>query len=164
MTGAALLLAGLWVGAGLHVTLSGSLPSGIYRETGEAPRRGSILLLCPPEGRASRLALRRGYFSEGHCRAGSKPVGKPAVALPGDTVALTEKGIFVNGKRLAQSRPFPTDSEGHRVAPMYGRWVLSENTYYLFSDYLPRYSYDSRYFGPVRGEPQVIRPLWTISK
>lgn len=159
---AALLVALFWNWAGLRVTVSGSLPSGIYIETPEAPSRGSIVLLCPPDGRATRLALRRGYFSEGHCPTGSKPLGKPVAGLPGDTVTLTTEGIFVNGERVKRSRPYGTDSRGRHVPVALGRWVLPKKTYYLFSDYRPRHSYDSRYVGPVRGDAQVVRPVWTF--
>ena len=159
------LLVGGWMAAGLHVTLTGSLPSGIYRETGRQPQRGSIVIVCPPKGKASRVALKRGYLSEGSCAAtGTKPLGKPAVAVPGDTVALTKKGIFVNGERLAESRPWPTDSDGRRVPINVGRWVLGKNTYYLFSDFRPRHSYDSRYFGPVQGNAHVVRPFLTVAE
>ena len=159
---AVLVFAAGWAVLGLRVTFSGSLPMGLYRETSQRPQRGSILVLCPPPNPSTKRGLARGYLSEGACpRAGAKPLGKPVVGLPGDTVRLTKTGIWINGRGIYGSAPPLHDSNGRRLRPRWGRWVLPERTYYLYSSFTPKRSFDSRYLGPVSGNPTVLVPLLT---
>lgn len=156
-------LAGVAAMAGVRVNTTASFPLGLYRETGEKPAVGALVLSCPPPGEDSALALGRGYIGPGFCPGGYGYVIKKLVAGPGDRVTVTDSGVTVNGEPLPNSAPFAADPSG-RPLPRYrtaGRTLLTGEVL-LLSDYHPR-SFDGRYFGPVgsSGIRAVIRPLWT---
>lgn len=90
-------------------------------------------------------------------------MGKPVLAMAGDTVDLDPRVITVNGRPIPDSETFMSDSRG-RPLPHYpwGKYILKDGELWLFSPYQPR-SFDSRYFGPV-WESQVVavaQPLAT---
>lgn len=153
------LLAGI---AGVRWTYTGSIPPGLYHFTSGVPARGSIVAVCLQQP-VAELALRRGYVRRGCCPTGVEELGKPVLAVAGDTVELNPEVIAVNGRRIPQSGTFAHDSRG-RPLPHYpwGKYILEDGELWLFSPYQLR-SFDSRYFGPVR-ESQVVaivRPLAT---
>jgi conjugative transfer signal peptidase TraF len=163
--GAVVVLAGLvGLGAlfGLRPNLTGSLPRGVYRTVGEAPRRGSIVVVCVPL-RAAELARERGYLGPGSCPGGVRGLGKIVLATGGDIVALRPGGISVNGRPIATSRTLARDSR-RRVLSHYpwGDYVLEPRELWLFSPYRPN-SFDSRYFGPVDASQvvSVLQSVWT---
>src|SRR6266851_977069 len=90
------LLAAGWI-AGLRLNLTGSLPVGLYLAVGAASARGALVLVClPPQ--VAAFARARGYVPRGGaCPGGVVPIGKPIVAMPGDTVTVTPTGMLVNG-------------------------------------------------------------------
>ena len=163
--GAAVVLAALVsLGAllGLRLNLTESLPRGVYRTVGEAPRRGSIVVVCPPLD-AAELARERGYLGPGSCPGGVRGLGKIVLAIGGDVVAHRKEGIAVNWKPIVNSGTLARDSR-RRVLPHHpwGDYVLKAHELWLFSPYRPN-SYDSRYFGPVDASDvvSVLRPVWT---
>src|SRR5258708_39776671 len=75
--------------AGLRLNLTGSLPVGLYVAARAAPVRGALVLVCLPSEVAA-FARARGYVPRGGaCPGGIVPIGKPIVAMPGDTVTVT---------------------------------------------------------------------------
>lgn len=148
--------------AGVRWNISGSLPRGLYRVTEGQAHRGAIVTVCL-RPRWAALGRERGYVGRGTCPGRTRPLGKPVVAVAGDTVELTRAAITVNGRPLPNSATYPTDRRG-RPLPHHpwGRYILQAGELWLFSHYHPR-SFDSRYFGPVH-DSEVIgiaRPLWT---
>lgn len=111
---------------------SASEPVGWYRLTDVPPSRNGLVLLRSPL--------------------------KKLVALPGDIVTWSAKGVSVNGRLLPNSA-VPADSP---YPPYhYGTQKLQEGQYLVMGrDPL---SWDSRYYGAV---PQVliahsVQPLWS---
>lgn len=107
---------------GFRFNLTSSLPVGLYRVTNDLPalERGTIVLYCLPKSVAA-FAHDRGYVpSGGRCAAGLMPVGKVVVAIPGDTVGITTRGITVNGKVQLHSRPLIRDRKGKRLPQLVG--------------------------------------------
>ena len=160
--GTVALFGGTWL-VGLRLNLTGSMPVGIYTTTRDAPARGSIVLACLPSDVAAFAKL-RGYVPHGgSCPSGVLPVGKPVLALPGDTVVVTATGLLVNGVRVPNSEPLSRDSKGRPLPrPQPGQYVVDADELWLMSAY-SRFSFDSRYFGPVNAA-QVhahVRVLWT---
>jgi conjugative transfer signal peptidase TraF len=155
-------LVGLGALLGLRLNLTESLPRGVYRTVREAPRRGSIVVVCVPL-EAAELALERGYLGPGSCPGGVRGLGKIVLATHGDTVAHRKGGISINQGPIANSRTLARDSH-QRAMPHHpwGDYVLEARELWLFSPYRPN-SYDSRYFGPVRASDivTVLTPLWT---
>ena len=111
--------------AGLRLNLTASLPIGLYRIARGAPERGTIVLVCLPLG-VAEFAKARGYLAPlGLCPGGVPPVGKPIVAIPGDTVRVTAIGLFVSGAPVANSRALPVDRKGRRLPHLtLGQYVV----------------------------------------
>ena len=162
LCGTLALFGGGWL-AGLRLNLTGSMPVGIYTTARDAPTRGSIVLACLPSDVAAFAKL-RGYVPHGgSCPSGVLPVGKPVLALPGDTVVVTASGLLVNGVPVPNSEPLSLDSQGRSLPrPQPGQYVVDADELWLVSAYSP-FSFDSRYFGPVNAD-QVrahVHVLWT---
>jgi len=157
----ALLAAGWFVG--LRLNLTGSLPVGLYLESRATPVRGAIVLAClPPE--VAAFARERAYVPRGGtCPGGVLRVGKPILAIAGDTVSVTPTGLLVNGAPVPNSQPLAADRRG-RLLPRLavGRYVVGPGELWVLSSY-SRLSFDSRYFGAIQAS-QVrarLRRLWT---
>ena len=134
--------------SGIRFNWTASAPLGFYRVGPPRLARGELALVCLPAP-VEDLGLVRGYLPKGDCPGGSSPVLKQIVALPGDTVELTEAFLAVNGRVLVQAPLRQSDSLGRALehAPLGTRglapgqaWVLGVN---------PARSWDSRYFGPI---------------
>jgi conjugative transfer signal peptidase TraF len=155
----------VWSGSDLRVNLSGSVPLGIYRVVAEVPHRGSTVLLCLPEP-VALLAKNRGYLRlSGNCPGQVGPVGKPVLALPGDTIVVVrDLGLFVDGMLIPNSRPLVQDEAGRPLPRLReGAYPVSAGEMWVASKYSSR-SFDSRYFGAVAASSvqSVIRPIWTF--
>jgi conjugative transfer signal peptidase TraF len=132
---------------------SPSLPTGPYLRTFEAVETGRIVAFKIPD-EARRYQAERGH---------DVPKGflfmKPVAAGPGDQVCNALAGLFINGKRIADTASH--DREG-RPLPVWGHCRrLERDEYFMISTHIP-HSFDSRYFGPVEGEDiaAVYRPLF----
>ncbi len=151
--------------AGFRLNLTGSMPLGLYRAVPGPLVRGSLVLLCLPPHVAA-FARARGYVPRGGmCPGGILPVGKPVLALPGDTVTVTATGLRVNGVPVPNSMGLATDHRGRplpRLPP--GSQVVRPGTLWVVSGYA-RMSFDSRYFGPVAvaAVRSYLRPVWTAA-
>lgn len=148
---------------GLRLNLTGSMPVGIYVVARDAPTRGSIVLACLSPDVAT-MARDRGYLSRGgSCPGNVAPVGKPVLALSGDTIVATPTGLLLNGVAVMNSAPLPSDRNGRPLPRLpAGKYPVGPDELWLVSDY-SQFSFDSRYFGAVKAG-QVrghVRALWT---
>ncbi len=149
------LLGGL---AGYRINLTPSMPLGFWKES-TAIKRGSYVAACMPvDTEAARLALQREYVPAGWCSGGFAPLLKQIVALPGDTVTLTNEAVLINEACLPNSRTLSSDSSG-RPLPSFprGTYRVPQGEYWLFAVDLQQ-SFDSRYFGPVP-ESSIVSSL-----
>ena len=149
--------------AGLRLNLTGSLPVGLYLVSVAAPIRGGIVLTClSPE--VAAFATERGYVRRGgRCPGRVLPVGKPIVAVAGDTVTVTPTGLLVNGRPVPNSQPLAADRQGRPLPRLAAGWyVVRPGALWVVSSY-SRFSFDSRYFGAVetRQVRASVRRLWT---
>jgi conjugative transfer signal peptidase TraF len=146
---AAVLAAAALRGGGLRVNPSASLPRGLYRlaPAGGPPRRGDLVLACPPAGLAA-LARRRGYLPAGRCPGRVQPLGKLVLAAAGDVLEVSAGGLRLNGLALPATAPLAADARS-RPLPRWasGRYRVRPREVWLVASH-PR-SLDSRYFGPV---------------
>jgi conjugative transfer signal peptidase TraF len=132
---------------------SNSLPPGLYRIVPAG--KGSDLLICPT-GVAEKVSIEREYRIKSFgCGDGYAPLLKPIAARAGDTVTLSQAGVAVNGKLLQNSKQYPKDGIG-RPMPMvpFGTYAILPGTVWVISSY-NRFSFDSRYFGPVNLDEKV---------
>jgi len=132
---------------------SNSLPPGLYRIVPAG--KGSDLLVCPA-GVAEKVSIEREYRVKSFgCGDGYAPLLKPIAARAGDTVTLSQAGVTVNGKLLQNSKQYPKDGIG-RSMPLvpFGTYAVLPGTVWVISSY-NRFSFDSRYFGPVNLDEKV---------
>jgi conjugative transfer signal peptidase TraF len=132
---------------------SNSLPPGLYRIVPAG--KGSDLLICPT-GVAEKVSIEREYRVKSFgCGDGYAPLLKPIAARAGDTVTLSEAGVAVSGKLLQNSKQYPKDGIG-RPMPLvpFGTYAVLPGTVWVISSY-NRFSFDSRYFGPVNLDEKV---------
>jgi conjugative transfer signal peptidase TraF len=156
---AAVLALGAIFGVRLNL-MSSSLPPGLYRI---APRgKGSDLLICPT-GIAESISIGREYRQKSAgCGDGYAPLLKPISAQYGDTVTVSNAGISINGRLLPNSKQYTRDALGRPlpVVPT-GTYPVLPGTVWVISSY-NRFSFDSRYFGPIRLDEKVryANPFW----
>jgi len=140
--------------AGIRLNIaSNSLPPGLYLIVPAG--KGSDLLICPT-GIAEKVSIKREYRVKSFgCGDGYAPLLKPIAARAGDTVTLSEAGVAVNGKLLPNSKQYPKDGIG-RPMPLvpFGTYAVLPGTVWVISSY-NRFSFDSRYFGPVNLDEKV---------
>lgn len=159
-----LLAAPLWL-AGYRFNETESLPPGIWRITGSpaTAERGQIVSFCPPDVPELQEARDRGYLREGPCSGDLEPLFKPVVAVAGDVVSVSSRGIEVNGELVRNSRALDEDGAGRPMPRIEPRtYHVAAGEVWVVSSYTP-YSFDSRYFGPI-AEASIAgeaRPVWT---
>jgi conjugative transfer signal peptidase TraF len=156
---AAVLALGAIAGVRINIA-SNSLPPGFYRIV--PPGRGSDLLICPT-GVAESVSIDRGYRPKGAgCGDGYAPLLKPISARYGDIVTVSNAGIAINGRLLSNSKQYVKDALGRRLPQVpAGTYPVLPGTAWVISSY-NRFSFDSRYFGPIRIDERVryANPLW----
>jgi len=108
------------------------------------------------------FAKERGYVPHGdECPGGMVPIGKPVLAVGGDTVTVTPSGLFVNSAPVPNSRPLAADRKGRPLPRLVvGRYVVGPCELWVLSSY-SRLSFDSRYFGAIHVS-QVHARLWRL--
>ena len=156
---ATVFVLGAIVGLRLNIA-SNSLPPGLYRI---APRgKGSDLLICPT-GIAESISISRGYRPKGAgCGDGYAPLLKPISARSGDIVTVSNAGVSINGRQLPNSKQYARDALGRPLPQVpTGPYPVLPGTVWLISSY-NRFSFDSRYFGPIPLDEKVryANPFW----
>jgi conjugative transfer signal peptidase TraF len=148
---------------GIRINVTSSLAHGFYIVS-ESPA-ANLVEFCP-EGEAARISLERGYRTPGgNCPDGGSPLLKPIAAVYGDRVEVTNNGIQVNGKLIANSAAHFRDHRGRVLKPWpNGHYIVSAGALWVVSDF-NGWSFDSRYFGPIPCSlvRHRLRPLWTLA-
>jgi conjugative transfer signal peptidase TraF len=142
------LIAGV---AGYRINATNSLPPGIWHvdELTVPVRRGDVVSACLPETELLAQAKARDYVSAGLCPGWTEPLFKPVAAIAGDVVTIDGNGIRVNDRLVPNSIAQQIDGRGARLdAVEPGIYVVAPEQAWLVSSY-NRWSFDSRYFGPV---------------
>lgn len=142
----------------LWINVSSSIPYGVYKRVDKYPQKDDYILFCL-EDELAKLSVERRYTTTGNCSFQSAPIGKRVVAAQGDLVKISKKGIEVNGKLLSKTRPSTYDLL-ERKMPEYSIHRYLDNAEFVVAS-TKENSYDSRYFGIVRGE-QVKGVIETI--
>jgi conjugative transfer signal peptidase TraF len=147
--------------AGVRWNPTASVRTGLYVITNDA--NAPLVAFCPT-GEAATEAIARGYRPRGlQCPDKYAALLKPVAARAGDTVEVSQNGISVNGKLLPNTASFKTDV---KKRPMHiwpnGTYIVQPGTVWVLSTY-NRYSYDSRYYGPIQLSTVIThaKPFWT---
>ncbi|EHH1077077.1 conjugative transfer signal peptidase TraF [Vibrio parahaemolyticus] len=148
---------------GYRWNVSNSYPTGLYRMTYDHLdyHRGDLVLFCPPDNKAMRMALHRDYIKMGLCRGGFTPAIKKIIAMEGDTVSFDNGMVHINGQAVTKASVLPADSQG-RPLPKLDTLTLQHNEFFMMSDHRPTDSFDSRYYGavPFHHIHGHIEPIW----
>lgn len=145
---------------GIRINTSKSFPPGIYIVSkANSYNKNDLVLFCPPNKAVIQDAIERGYIDTGRCDSGTVPIIKRIVGMSGDYVEFTP-AVKINNSELPGSIRLKVDGE-NRALPQLPPFTVSINSFFAYSDYAPRNSFDSRYFGDVPMENILgnIRPL-----
>lgn len=148
---------------GIYINTTPSLPVGLYQVVDEPVTKGTYVAFCPPQRDVFDWAMARGYINPGACPGGYGQLLKRVHAVAGDTVLIDKNGISVNGERLPNSAPLPTDARGAALPQYRLNAVLGKPEFLLLSDLNP-HSFDARYFGVIEHAQivHVVRPVVTL--
>lgn len=142
----------------LWINVSSSIPYGVYKKVDKYPQKDDYILFCL-ENELAKLSVERRYTTTGNCSFQSAPIGKKVVASQGDLVKIDKEGIEVNGMIISKTRPSTYDMLERRM-PEYNMHRYLDNNEFIVAS-AKENSYDSRYFGIVRGE-QIKGVIETI--
>lgn len=150
----------------LRINTTDSLPIGIYMTIKKAPEKGDIVSFCLMPNSA-QLAIERHYLSKhwlNKCPKKSQSLLKPIVAMQGDFVTVSTKGVYVNKQIIEDSKPLKKDAAGNLMPNIKVKKRLAENEFLAISTFNP-YSWDSRYYGavPTTNILSVVRPVFTFN-
>lgn len=165
---AAALFGGLYAAAaaGYRVNMTTCEPLGLYKTQPFAgpTHVGQLVTLCPPNNRYIRAAVSGGWLNVtpgSLCVGHVTPFLKTVAAVAGQTVRVAAGGVWVDGKRLPNSRVLPRTPEGQTVPHIpYGTYIVPAGTIW---EYAPgNDAYDSRYYGPVpiKNIISTATPVW----
>ncbi|VEB33713.1 conjugative transfer signal peptidase TraF [Legionella cherrii] len=151
---------------GFRINLTESIPIGLYRITSAAPIKNASVIFCPDDRESFRLARNRGYIDHGLNCGGYGYLMKKVVAVSGDTLSVTNKGVFVNHMLIPYSKPKLQDGL-NRALPQ-----LQVTNYPLQKDEVmtmtsqSEWSFDGRYYGLIhtRQIKGMLTPIWVINK
>ncbi len=139
---------------GYRLNTSQSYPPGLYviSDVKVKCHLNDLILFCPPDNHAIHIALERGYVYKGGCIGGSAPMIKRIAATQGDDVALNGV-ISINGLSLLDTIILDQDLRQRPLTAFtlneHIEFMVPFDNVFVYSEYAPKYSYDSRYFGPV---------------
>ena len=144
----------------LRLNLSNSMPIGFYRlYPGKLPQRGDWVSVCL-QNPVAHQALQQGHVHPGRCPTGVEPLIKAVIATPQDHVIVSKRVVLV-GDSVYISPVQRFDRQQQRLTPYADRAMLIHGGYWLYGINNPKYSWDSRYFGPVDSVAiqGVVKPL-----
>lgn len=142
----------------LWINVSSSIPYGVYKRVDKYPQKEDYILFCL-EGKLAKLSVERRYTTTGNCPFQSAPIGKKVVATQGDLVKISNDGIEVNGELLSKTKPSSSDKLKRKMPEYSLNRYLDNNEFIVAST--KENSYDSRYYGIIRGE-QIKGVIETI--
>jgi conjugative transfer signal peptidase TraF len=135
--------------AGIVYNNSPSEPIGIYwlnTVRHGVILRGDRISFCPPVRQTNFPFLERG-----DCAGGTTPFIKTIVGIPGDVIDVSVAGVHVNGQLLADSASMRHSISGIALPHAYGVFRLRPGEFWTYGSGMPKYSFDSRYWGVVTG-------------
>jgi len=131
---------------GFGINVSRSMPLGFYQRVSTTHiQRGDTVAACLNDPIAQE-GLKQGYLHYGRCPSHTAPVLKKVIALPNDTVWLSDGGITVNHHFYSAPRQGVDDKPPIKRFVGVGKY---QGGYWLYGASAPKQSWDSRYFGAV---------------
>lgn len=92
------------------------------------------------------------------------PFIKRVIGLPGETIDIRNKKVFINGRRIEEPYQYLDEGAGQMATMFsprdtYGPLVIPPASYFMMGDNRDN-SNDSRYWGPVLGKNIIGKPLF----
>lgn len=144
--------------AGYRVNCTPSMPQGLYRLSTSAFARGDTVSYCLDVAPFAVLARDRAYLRPGTCANGLEPLVKILAGLPGDILAITPEGLWINGRLQPRSRVCPQDRLHRPLSSLLRSGRIPLGQALLLSDHPG--GFDGRYFGLVPlAAVQKVRPV-----
>lgn len=151
---------------GYRLNPSDSIPIGLYKISNSSSFKNKYIIFCPDNRDEFSQAVDRGYIDNGFCQSGFGYMMKKVVAIAGDVISVTDKGVIVNNKLQPYSTPLKKDGANRAL----NQWRI--NDYQLKNNELltmtdqDRWSFDGRYYGLVKANQikGVITPIWIKPK
>lgn len=151
---------------GFRINLTESIAVGLYRITGTEPLKNAYVIFCPDDRQSFKLAKTRGYIDYGLYCNGYGYLMKKVVAVSGDTLSVTNEGVYVNQILILYSKPKLQDGM-NRTLPHWQvmNYQLQEDEIMTMTSQ-SEWSFDGRYYGLVHtGQIKgMITPIWVINK
>lgn len=127
------------------LNVSISIPKGIYKieNSKENLKTGDLISFCLKDQEFLSFALHFKFVEKkynGKWCKGIQPILKPIVAVKGDRITIDEKGIFVNGKLLKNTKPIAGIHSIKKITDV----ILKENEFIVASE--EENGFDSRYY------------------
>ncbi|MCX8657351.1 conjugative transfer signal peptidase TraF [Gilliamella sp. B2894] len=151
--------------SGYRINTTKSIPIGLYKEVNSYPQINDYVIFCPPDNSIFQEAKIRNYIGIGLCSGNYGYLMKKIVAVTGDYVTISEKGVFINNKYLPLSTPLKTDSKGRELPVININKVLNDSDVLLMSD-ISNTSFDARYYGTIDKKHirSVIKPIFILGE
>jgi conjugative transfer signal peptidase TraF len=155
----------LLVVMGLRINLTDSIPVGLYRIKAIEDVKNikqTYVIFCPDDKPVFQQARDRGYIDYGLCPGSYGYLMKKVVATQGDKIAVTAAGVFVNQTLISFSKPKAHDGVNRPLPQWNALDYQLKNDECMTMTNQSAWSFDSRYYGPVRLSQikGVITPVW----
>jgi conjugative transfer signal peptidase TraF len=121
------------------------------------------VLLCVRDLQRSKLLHQLGLLYESNKCSGQMPyLLKKIVAIPGDVVAITKDGVLIN-KALQPNSTYIKKYKHIALNPLQypQKFRLKNSEYFVMGN--SKHSYDSRYFGVIRGSDIYYKAILIYS-
>jgi conjugative transfer signal peptidase TraF len=148
---------------GVRIVVTDSVPRGAYkRDTKAVARRGDYVFVCLPPAvvadamRRNAVAFPLAGGGRGDCAGGIVPLVKRVVALSGDVVEFSDRGVAIAGQMLPDSGVVNARVEHFP----FGRYELGAGQAWVLGR---GRSWDSRFFGTVAIDA-VATPLLLVDR
>jgi len=123
------------------------LPSNVFLDTTDGkvlyrtgdPERGDIIVFKFPEDE-------------------SKDFIKRVIGLPGETIEIKKKVVYIDGTPLDEPYVMHTKAEMNPIRDNFGPYTVPEDEFFMMGDNREG-SYDSRWWGPVKRQKIVGKAL-----
>jgi conjugative transfer signal peptidase TraF len=151
---------------GFRINLTDSIPIGLYRISHFKNIKNTFVIFCPDNRQAFRLGLARNYINQGIDCHGYGYLMKKVVAISGDSISVTAKGVFVNQRPIPFSKPKLKDGL-NRLLPQWhvSDYILQQKEILTMTSQ-SEWSFDGRYYGLIQlGQIKgMLQPIWVINQ
>lgn len=135
---------------------TGSIPIGFYRIESSFSniKQGDYISFCLSNA-VAKIGMQRGYTHSGSCKNGSEELIKEVIAVPGDTVILSDDRFIVSSlsSKITYIAPSKTIDKNHLyVYRFIKNGIYHSKGYWVYGFNSPKYSWDSRYYGEIPQE------------